>query len=125
MGSIRARKETGQLFFDFRYRGQRCREQTLLDDTPANRKRLEKALAKIEADIAAGSFDYAATFPTSRNAGVTAQTSPAAAAPQPLHIASPAAIAAAETANLRGSQPAEPRIWCRSQTVVGGFCVMN
>lgn len=53
------------------------------------------------------------------------QTEAAAAAPQPLHIASPAAIAAAETANLRGSQPAEPRIWCRSQTVVGGFCVMN
>lgn len=48
-----------------------------------------------------------------------------AAAPQPLHIASPAAIAAAETANLRGAQPAEPRIWCRSQVVAGGFCVMN
>lgn len=53
------------------------------------------------------------------------RTEAAAAAPLPLHIASPAAIAAAETANLRGSQPAEPRIWCRSQTVVGGFCVMN
>lgn len=53
------------------------------------------------------------------------QTEAAAAAPQPLHIASPAAIAAAETADLRGSQPAEPRIWCRSQIVVGGFCVMN
>ncbi|HEV7328178.1 MAG TPA: hypothetical protein VGN91_24210 [Bosea sp. (in: a-proteobacteria)] len=53
------------------------------------------------------------------------QTENAGAAPQPLHIASPTAIAAAETANLRGSQPAEPRLWCRSQTVVGGFCVMN
>ena len=48
-----------------------------------------------------------------------------AAAPQPLRIASPAAIATAETANLRGAQAAEPRIWCRSQMVVGGFCVMN
>lgn len=48
-----------------------------------------------------------------------------AAAPQPLRIASPTAIAAAETADLRGAQPAEPRVWCRSQTVVGGFCVMN
>lgn len=48
-----------------------------------------------------------------------------AAAPQPLHVASPAAIAAAEAANLRGAQPAEPRIWCRSQVVAGGFCVMN
>jgi integrase len=49
MGSIRARKESGLLFFDFRFRGERCREQTLLEDTPANRKRLAKALAKIEA----------------------------------------------------------------------------
>ena len=48
-----------------------------------------------------------------------------AAAPQPLRIASPAAITAAETADLRGTQAAEPRVWCRSQTVVGGFCVMN
>ena len=67
MASIRVRKETGLLFFDFRFRGQRCREQTMLQDTPANRKRLEKALAKIEADIAAGTFDYSATFPGSRN----------------------------------------------------------
>jgi integrase len=67
MASIRVRKETGLLFFDFRFRGQRCREQTMLQDTPTNRKRLEKALAKIEADIAAGTFDYSATFPGSRN----------------------------------------------------------
>jgi integrase len=67
MASIRVRKETGLLFFDFRFRGQRCREQTMLQDTPANRKRLEKALDKIEADIAAGTFDYSATFPGSRN----------------------------------------------------------
>ncbi len=52
-------------------------------------------------------------------------TENAGAAPQPLYVASPAAIAVAKTTNLRGSQPAEPRIWCRSQTVVGGFCVMN
>lgn len=70
MASIRVRKESGLLFFDFRFRGQRCREQTLLQDTPANRKRLEKALAKIEGDIAAGTFDYAATFPGSRNTPV-------------------------------------------------------
>jgi len=67
MASIRVRKETGLLFFDFRFRGKRCREQTMLQDTPANRKRLEKALDKIEADIAAGTFDYSATFPGSRN----------------------------------------------------------
>lgn len=50
---------------------------------------------------------------------------PSAATPQPLHIASPAAIAAAEANGLRRGEPAEPRIWCRSQVVVGGFCVLN
>lgn len=43
--NIRARPDTGQLFFDFRYRGIRCREQTALADTSENRKRVE-ALAK-------------------------------------------------------------------------------
>ena len=36
MASIRCRKESGMLMLDFRYRGKRCREQTLLPDTPAN-----------------------------------------------------------------------------------------
>lgn len=96
MGSIRARSETGQLFFDFRYRGQRCREQTSLADTPANRKRLEKALAKIEADMAAGKFDYEATFPGSRNApGARPNALPVGVTPQPVM---PIATAAAEVA---------------------------
>ena len=66
MGSIRARKDNGLLFFDFRIRGQRCREQTLLADNPANRKRMEKVLAKIESEIESGTFDYAATFPNGK-----------------------------------------------------------
>lgn len=68
MASIRARKESGLLFFDFRYRGRRCREQTLLPDTPANRKRLEKVLERIHAEMATGTFDYARTFPNSKGA---------------------------------------------------------
>jgi len=67
MGSVRTLSGRGTLFLDFRFFGKRCREYTALPDTPANRKRLEKALAKIEGDIAAGTFDYAATFPASRN----------------------------------------------------------
>jgi integrase len=67
MGSIRARQDNGLLFFDFRFQGLRCREQTLLQDTPANRKRLEKALAAIESEIKAGTFDYAKTFPGSQS----------------------------------------------------------
>ena len=65
MGSIRPRKETGKLFLDFRYRGQRCREQTALDDTPANRKKLGKLLDKVEAEIVLGTFDYPRYFPGS------------------------------------------------------------
>lgn len=44
---------------------------------------------------------------------------------QPLRIATPTAGATMETAELRGTQPVDARVWCRSQTVVGGFCVMN
>jgi len=59
-------ERNGLLFFDFRYRGIRCREYTKLTDTPANRKRMEKVLAKIEQAIATASFDYAVFFPESR-----------------------------------------------------------
>lgn len=62
MGSVRVRPETGLLFLDFKYQGQRMREQTALPDTPTNRKRLQKALDRIEAEIALGSFDYQKTF---------------------------------------------------------------
>lgn len=62
MGSIRRLESKGTLFLDFRYAGQRLREYTTLSDTPANRKRLQKALDRIEADIALGSFDYQKTF---------------------------------------------------------------
>ena len=62
MGSIRLRAETGLLFMDFKYQGRRMREQTTLTDTPANRKRLQKALDRIETEIAIGSFDYTKTF---------------------------------------------------------------
>ncbi|APR03036.1 Phage integrase [Thauera chlorobenzoica] len=56
------------LFLDFRYQDVRCREQTTLTDTAANRKRLQKVLDRIEADIAAGTFDYRRFFPGSKNA---------------------------------------------------------
>ena len=66
MGSIRARKENGLLFLDFRFGGQRCREQTLLEDSPSNRKRLEKLLQNLELEIASGVFDYSKHFPNSK-----------------------------------------------------------
>jgi integrase len=52
------------LFIDFRYRSQRCRELTALADSPANRKRLQKLLDRIEAEIAAGTFNYRALLKT-------------------------------------------------------------
>lgn len=83
MGSVRARRENGLLFLDFRYLGQRCREQTMLADTPGNRKRLEKALHAIEQDIAAGTFDYEKRFPGSKRtvSPVATTTPPATGSP--------------------------------------------
>ncbi|WP_226703203.1 Arm DNA-binding domain-containing protein [Microbulbifer elongatus] len=66
MGNVRTRKETGTLFLDFRYRNLRCREQTTLPDTAANRTKLRKLMERIEAEILVGTFDYASYFPNSR-----------------------------------------------------------
>ena len=66
MASIRARTDSGLLFFDFRWKGVRCREQTSLEDNKPNRTRMEKILKKIEDDIAAGTFDYRNYFPGSK-----------------------------------------------------------
>lgn len=68
LGSIVARPENGRLFFDFRYRGTRCREQTALPDTPANRKKLKAVLTKLEAEITLGTFEYEQYFPNSPQA---------------------------------------------------------
>ena len=65
MGSIRSR--SGKLFFDFRYRGVRCREQTKLSNNPVNRKRATTILERIEAEILVGTFDYATYFPNSNS----------------------------------------------------------
>lgn len=64
MASINSRN--GNLYVDFRYIGQRCREQTLLPDTKPNRKRLENFVSKMEADIQLGSFRYENYFPQSK-----------------------------------------------------------
>ncbi|MBD2859860.1 site-specific integrase [Spongiibacter sp. KMU-158] len=66
MSKIRARKETGFLYFDFFFKGQRCREQTRLVDNPTNRRKMDQVLKKIEAEIMLGQFDYLAYFPNSK-----------------------------------------------------------
>lgn len=68
MGSIRVRESTQKLFFDFHYQGKRCREQTALEDTASNRKKLEGILKRIEAEITLGTFEYHRYFPNSPRA---------------------------------------------------------
>lgn len=68
MASIRVREATQKLFFDFHFRGKRCREQTALENTPANRKKLQAILKRIEAEITLGTFEYHKYFPNSPRA---------------------------------------------------------
>ena len=51
----------------FTYQGKRCREKIKLKPTPANLKRAERHRAAILDAIEKGSFDYATTFPDSKN----------------------------------------------------------
>lgn len=66
MGSVNVRD--GMLFFDFRYKGQRCREYTKLADNAVNRRRAAKLLKVIEAEIVTDRFDYSKYFPSSKSA---------------------------------------------------------
>lgn len=63
MGSIRERSKC--LYFDFRFKGVRCREYTKVPDNPGNRKRFKQVMDRIEAEITLGTFEYAKYFPNS------------------------------------------------------------
>lgn len=65
MASISVRKDTNKLFFNFTYLNIRCREQTQFTDNKTNRKKLEKQLNKMEAEILTGAFSYGQYFPNS------------------------------------------------------------
>ncbi|MEN8719223.1 MAG: DUF3596 domain-containing protein [Oceanococcaceae bacterium] len=58
----------GLLYFDFRVSGERCREYTKLKDTPANRKKMQKVLDRIETAMLEGTLRYEQFFPQSRKA---------------------------------------------------------
>lgn len=77
MVNIRCRDDSGKLFFDFKYRGTRCREYTALDDTKANRKRMKSVAEKMDAEITLGTFEYRQYFPDSRRADRFENTGPA------------------------------------------------
>lgn len=53
---------------DFRWKGERCRERLRLKPTPANLKWASGLKARIEHEIATGTFDYARHFPDSPRA---------------------------------------------------------
>lgn len=55
--------EAGTLYFDFHFRGVRCKEYTRLTETPVNRKRCEKMAQIIANEIDLGKFDYLRHFP--------------------------------------------------------------
>jgi len=65
VAKIRTRLGSNTLFIDFYYMKKRCREQTSLPDTPANRKKLEVLASRINAEILLDQFDYARYFPNS------------------------------------------------------------
>jgi integrase len=98
MPSVRTRSN-GKLFFDFRFRGERCREQTSLDNTPANRRKMDAVLKKIESDIALNTFEYSRYFPNSpmiakfREAAL-ARTASEALSPAAPAIAKPCTVSA-------------------------------
>lgn len=64
MSSVRETNK--KLFWDFRYKGFRCREYTALDDNKSNRSKMEKVLKQIDAEIEAGTFEYRRYFPQSK-----------------------------------------------------------
>ena len=55
MASIISRH--GNLRLDFHYRGIRCRERLGLSDIPQNRRRAERLLEQIKAEILLGQLD--------------------------------------------------------------------
>lgn len=63
---VRSRADNS-IEIDFRYKGVRCRETIKLPPTPANLKRASIHRAAVLDAIARGTFDYAVTFPNSRN----------------------------------------------------------
>lgn len=63
---VRSRSEKS-IEIDFIYRGQRCRETFKVPPTPANLKRVAQHRAAILDAIARNEFDYAVTFPESKN----------------------------------------------------------
>lgn len=70
---VRAASSTS-IEIDFYYQNKRCKERLKLEPTPANLKKASNHRAAILAAIDAGTFDYAFTFPESKNSNKFAPT---------------------------------------------------
>lgn len=66
-GGVRPATDTS-IEVDFYYRGERCRERIKLPPTQRNIRWAENLLGQIRIEIAKGTFDYAAHFPSSKRA---------------------------------------------------------
>jgi len=62
----RVYSRSGKLWVDFRYLGERIRERSGMEDTPANRRILRNQLDLIVAEIENGVFEFAKRFPHSK-----------------------------------------------------------
>ncbi len=58
------REKNGKLFFDFSWRGIRCKEYTGLPDTAEHRQRCEQKMRVVDREIRRGAFDYRHHFPS-------------------------------------------------------------
>jgi integrase len=116
MAKVTARKETGRLVIDFTYRGVRCREQTALADTPANRRRLDVVVQRIKKAMAEGNFAYRDFFPSSP---LAARFEPlqASSAEAPLASATPAPAAPAAVPTRSPSLQSFAEQWVRDHEV--------
>ena len=104
MGSIRTRAESNALFFDFRYRGIRCKELTKLKPTKANIFRLEAIMKTIQKEIDEETFSYRNYFPNSKRADLFERATPSITPVTNEELVAGAQVAAQEMRNTGAKQ---------------------
>lgn len=62
------RERSGCYLIDFRYRGQRYREQTSIPVSPVNRRQVAQLVKRMDAELILGTFDYQSYFPEGKQA---------------------------------------------------------
>lgn len=99
MGSIRTRAESNALFFDFRYRGIRCKELTKLKPNKANIFRLKAIMKSIQKEIDEETFSYRKYFPNSKRADLFESMTPGITSATNEELLAGAQVAALEMRN--------------------------